>query len=698
MNDRNRGGMTISSLLMMGLIASVAIPIVCLVILGFAGSKAPTPFPLVVVLILVILAGGVIANYWVRRRIQDRLLSLVDVCRNFVGGDRSIRAVVSGDDEFAMLATSLNNLLDNQSFTPQASHIASTSSSTGDAAALQAQIEKLLQEVSAVGDGDLRVQAEVTPDTLGVLADSFNYMIEELAKVVGRVQNTAVQVTNASRRVLDRSAELAQASETQVARISQTTQAVEALANFVQNVAHNARLSAESAQDALKNAKTGQESVRQSIEGMILIRENVQETSKKIKRLGERSNEIGEIVRIIEDIADQTNLLALNAAIQSAMAGEHGRGFAVVADEIRLLAERSTESTKRIATLVKSIQGDTYEAVVAMEDSTQEVVKGSQLADEAGRALNSIYSAVERQARTIEAIAQAAHDQASVSEDVASAMSEISEITNRTNAGTQEAAMSVSYLSELSDQLRASVSTFRLPERVGEGAEAFPNMGGAMPALPTAPAPGESLYQPDMNLNNDWNQNFSSDFLSLPQPQAADAGSFQFAFNSQQDFISQSGLPQLPSGQQGYDSQPFGNFAQNFPSQPGFGDLGGFDMPSGFDSQPLGGVPESGYGNPNMPQFPGSNSMPPVAPPNFGLPQQNFGGPPPNFGAPQQGFGGPPPNFGAPQQGFGAPPPNFAPAPGNPAPARQRWPGQGAFNPEQVPFPGPGAGNGYKGQ
>jgi len=226
-------------------------------------------------------------------------------------------------------------------------------------------------------------------------------MIEELAKVVGRVQNTAVQVTNASRRVLDRSAELAQASETQVARISQTTEQVEALADFVQSVAHNARQNAESAQEALEHAKNGQDAVSQSIAGMVLIRENVQETSKKIKRLGERSNEIGEIVRIIEDIADQTNLLALNAAIQSAMAGEHGRGFAVVADEIRLLAERSTESTKRIATLVKSIQGDTYDAVVAMENSTQEVVKGSQLADEAGRALNAIYTAVERQARTI---------------------------------------------------------------------------------------------------------------------------------------------------------------------------------------------------------------------------------------------------------------------------------------------------------
>ncbi len=661
MNDRNRAGMTISALLMGGLIASVVIPIICLVVLGFVSSEATTPFLPVLFLSIVVMVGGFTANILIRRRIQDRLLSLVDVCRNFVGGDRSIRAVVNGDDEFAMLATSLNNLLDSQNFVSSASSSVSASG-MNDAAALQAQIEKLLQEVSAVGDGDLRVQAEVTPDTLGVLADSFNYMIEELAKVVGRVQNTAVQVTNASRRVLDRSAELAQASETQVARISQTTQAVEALANFVQNVAHNARLSAEFAQEALQNAKTGQDSVRQSIEGMMLIRENVQETSKKIKRLGERSNEIGEIVRIIEDIADQTNLLALNAAIQSAMAGEHGRGFAVVADEIRLLAERSTESTKRIATLVKSIQGDTYEAVVAMEDSTQEVVKGSQLADEAGQALNSIYTAVERQARTIEMIAQAANEQASVSEDVANAMAEISEITNRTNAGTQEAAMSVSYLSELSDQLRASVSTFRLPERANESAEVFPSMGG-MPSLPTGSEADEQFFQQDMGLNSDWNQNFSADFLSLPQPQESDvaSGGFQFAFNNQQDFSGPSGfsgMPQLPGGPQGFESQPFGNFAPGFPNQVGFGEMGAFDGQQGFDGQPFSTIPQSGYGQQNSPAFPGSNQMPVI------------------------------------------PPQNFPPMQGNQVPGRPRWqnPQQGpaSFGQEQMPFPG--SGNGHLGQ
>src|ERR1051326_5389284 len=499
MNDTDKGGMTISSLLLTSLIVSLAVPEIALLILGVLKGGTDPSFTYVVVgAALVVLVGVLGVNYFVRRSIQNRLLSLVDVCRNFAGGDRAVRSTYTGDDEFAMLAMSLNSLLDSQNFTSGGSS-GGTAPVGSEAADPHAQIEKLLQEVSAVGDGDLRVQAEVTPDTLGVLADSFNYMIEELAKVVGRVQSTAVQVTNATRRILDRSAELAQASETQVAQISQTTEAVEALAVFIQNVARNAQLSVEAAQDALRNAANGQQSVRQTIEGMMLIRENVQETSKKIKRLGERSNEIGEIVRIIEDIADQTNLLALNAAIQSAMAGEHGRGFAVVADEIRLLAERSTESTKRIATLVKSIQGDTYEAVVAMEDSTQEVVKGSQLADEAGHSLNSIYSAVERQAQMIESIARAANEQTTVSEAVAVAMGQISEITRQTNIGTQEAAGSVSYLAELSEQLRASVSTFRLPDRGNEMVGVFPevasvnelSVGNGNQFFPAALGPGD---------------------------------------------------------------------------------------------------------------------------------------------------------------------------------------------------------------
>jgi methyl-accepting chemotaxis protein len=685
MNDTDRGGMTVSSLLVIGLTISVAIPVIAIIVLGILirGVVDQTVVVYIVGLFaLVVLLGVLSVNYFVRRKIQDRLQALVDVCRRFTAGDRSVRAIVTGDDEFAMLSMSINMLLDSQGFASAGATV--PVSGSNDAAALQAQIEKLLQEVSAVGDGDLRVQAEVTPDTLGVLADSFNYMIEELAKVVGRVQTTAMQVTNATRRILDRSDELAQASATQVEQISHTTEAVEALAIFIQNVARNAQLSAEAAQEALRNANSGQQAVRQSIDGMLVIRENVQETSKKIKRLGERSNEIGEIVRIIEDIADQTNLLALNAAIQSAMAGEHGRGFAVVADEIRLLAERSTESTKRIATLVKSIQGDTFEAVVAMEDSTQEVVKGSQLADEAGRALNSIYTAVERQAQMIETIAHAANEQAQVSENAAVAMGQISEITRQTNTGTQEAAMSVSYLAELADQLRASVSTFRLPDRANEMVDVFPSMAG-VPALPGGNV--DQYYQQDMGMN-DWNQGFSSDFLSLPQPQgqgSGNSGSYQFAFSNQQDFGSQSGLTGTPryggqqsfdeqqySNQQAFDEQQFGsqvNFnnqqysnqqgfeGQQFGGQPNYGDRAGFENQQSFEGQQqFSSMSESAFRNSNQSAFPGSNQAP-------GIAQQNIGQ----------------------QQGQSMP-------------ANQRWrnpqQNQSSFSQDQVPFPN----NGHTGQ
>ena len=686
MNDTDRGGMTVSSLLVMGLTASVVIPVIAIIVLGIL-IKGVTDQTVVVYMVgvfaLIVLLGVLLVNYFVRRRVLDRVQGLVDVCRKYASGDHSVRAMVIGDDEFAMLSMSLNTLFDNQGF-GTGGGAAAPASNSSDAAALQAQIEKLLQEVSAVGDGDLRVQAEVTPDTLGVLADSFNYMIEELAKVVGRVQATAMQVTNATRRILDRSDELAQASSTQVEQISQTTEAVEALAIFIQNVARNAQLSAEAAQDALHNADAGQQAVRQSIDGMMVIRENVQETSKKIKRLGERSNEIGEIVRIIEDIADQTNLLALNAAIQSAMAGEHGRGFAVVADEIRLLAERSTESTKRIATLVKSIQGDTFEAVVAMEDSTQEVVKGSQLADEAGRALNSIYTAVERQAQMIETIAHAANEQAQVSENVAVAMGQISEITRQTNSGTQEAAMSVSYLAELADQLRASVSTFRLPDQANEMVDVFPSMTG-VPALPGGPS--DQYYQQDtgIGMQNEWNQGFSSDFLSLPQPQGTgNSGAHQFSFNNQQSFGSQPGFNSAPQyggqqfndvqqygNQQAFEGQNFGNQmsfngqqynnqqvydGQQFGAQSGYGDMVAFEQQGVGGGQQYYQPPESAFGNMNQSAFPGSNQVP-------GMGQQSFGS-----------------------------------QPGQSTPSNQRWrnpqQNQSSYGQDQMPFPN----NGHSGQ
>jgi methyl-accepting chemotaxis protein len=426
-------------------------------------------------------------------RLRRTLAQMAAACRAAATENASPRLAVVGNDEFATLATSINALLESRDVGMGAQ----------DAATLQNQIEKLLTEVSAVGEGDLRVQAEVTPDTLGVLADSFNYMIEELVKVIGRVQMTTQQVINATRRILENSHNLARSAEMQYAQTTQASEQVEELAAFILSAARNATLSASAAQDALNSSREGQSAVVQTIEGMQHIRDNVQETAKKIKRLGERSQEISDIVRIIEELAEQTNLLALNAAIQSAMAGENGRGFAVVADEIRLLAERSGEAAKRIVTLVKSIQTETQEAVVAMEESTTEVVSGSNLADDAGRALQAINFAVENQVRMIEDIAAAASDRSQTSEMVAAAMSRIAELTRQTNATMQETTTSVSYLADLADQLRASVAAFKLPPQQPQqlpppqrgGPQPFPGMQG-MPPMLGAPDPRASGFYP----------------------------------------------------------------------------------------------------------------------------------------------------------------------------------------------------------
>jgi twitching motility protein PilJ len=503
------------------------------------------------------------------------ITSLADVGRRVVAGDTSARALVQGDDDYAQLAMVVNALaMRGASAMAQKAAI-----DAPDAALLQAQIERLLAEVSAVGEGDLRVQAEVTPDTLGVLADSFNFMIEELAKVVGSVQTTANQVTAATRRLLDRSTDVTQASEAQARQISLASERVAQIADFVQLSATNALQAAEAAREALNSSREGQTAVVKTTDGMANIRENVQETAKKIKRLGERSQEVGEIVRLIEDIAEQTNLLALNATIQSAAAGENGRGFAVVADEIRILATRVADATKRVSAIVQAIQGDTQEAVVAMEESTQDVVAGSRLADDAGRSLQRIYGAVERQARMINDIARGANERRQVAETVAVAMNQIAEVTRQTNAITQDTMSAVSYLASLAEQLRASVATFRLPEHIAEaaGLQARPELPPQPPtALPQLGAPG---WGPSIQPSIQEYPALPAGPLSAsyaPAPNAFDIGAYDATWTEGQPDSAR--LPQQGYSQQGYSQQ---GYEQNGYEDPFFpsGPTGGFPFP-----------------------------------------------------------------------------------------------------------------------
>ncbi|GAB4345930.1 MAG: hypothetical protein Kow006_03720 [Gammaproteobacteria bacterium] len=328
----------------------------------------------------------------------------------------------------------------------------------------QAAILTLLDEMSTLADGDLTAKATVTEEITGAIADSVNYAIDELRKLVATINTTSDQVSRAARQTRATAINLAEASDHQAQQITSATQSISRMAESIEEVSKAAEESARVAKRSLDIAHKGSETVQRTILGMDNIREQIQETSKRIKRLGESSQEIGAIVGLINDIADQTNILSLNAAIQAAMAGEAGRGFAVVADEVQRLAERSTDATKQIEALIKTIQTDTNEAVHSMEQSTAGVVAGAKLAEDAGVALTEIETVSGRLFQLVTGISDAAKQQTQSATEVANTMNVIQDITQQVSAGTSETAESIGHLTELANELHESVAGFKLPE------------------------------------------------------------------------------------------------------------------------------------------------------------------------------------------------------------------------------------------
>jgi len=327
----------------------------------------------------------------------------------------------------------------------------------------QQAILRLLDELGSLADGDLTVEATVTEDITGAIADSINYAIEKLRELVATINETAIMVDSAAKQTENTAVHMARAADTQRIEITAATESIVSMAGSIEEVSGNAERSSDVARHSVEVAHKGGEAVRRTIDGMNTIRETIQDTSKRIKRLGESSQEIGNIIELINDIAEQTNILALNASIQASMAGEAGRGFAVVADEVQRLAERSTNATKQIEVLVRTIQSDTNEAVVSMERSTTDVVGGALLAENAGAALDEIEQVSNQIANLVQNISGSARQQAGSAADVTRRTTKLKEISDQTGKATTATAASISKLSELASQLRQTVAGFTLP-------------------------------------------------------------------------------------------------------------------------------------------------------------------------------------------------------------------------------------------
>ena len=333
----------------------------------------------------------------------------------------------------------------------------------------QQAILRLLDELSSLADGDLTVQATVTEDITGAIADSINYAVDALRGLVTTINSSAISLDGAARQTQALAQHLAKASGAQSKQIAAATETAGHVASATEEVSGNAERAADVARHSVDVAHKGGEAVRRTIDGMNAIRETIQDTSKRIKRLGESSQEIGNIVELINDIAEQTNILALNASIQASMAGEAGRGFAVVADEVQRLAERAATATKQIEVLVRTIQTDTNEAVVSMERSTTDVVGGALLAENAGAALEEIEQVSNQIASLVQNISASSRQQSGAVQNIARNMQVLKEISAQTADSTSATSVAIAKLAELSAGLRKSAAGFRLPGALAPG-------------------------------------------------------------------------------------------------------------------------------------------------------------------------------------------------------------------------------------
>ncbi len=438
--------------------------------------------------------SAIILRRFVLSQIHNPLKQMINYIKQIGQGNMEHTLSLTVQNEIATLGDKLQDMTE---------QLRGTVQTEADINKMQGQIMNMLSTVSAAADGNLTVEAEVTADALGSLADAFNMMVASLASLVQQVRDSASDTSLATNEILGSSDQMQKGAEEQQNHINNITSAVDEIAVSMQQVANNAEAAARASQKATEAAQKGEKSVEETIRGMHRIRNTVQVTSKKIKSLGDRSIEINEIITTIDDIARQTTILALNAAIGAARAGEHGRGFGVVAEEVRKLAERSSKATKDIADLIKGIQAETNEAVRTMEEGTREVEEGTRLADAAGSSLKEIDKGVDQVANLIQEISLAAKQQARGTDGVVQSMETISDLTNLYGEGVRKTSTTIQQLAMLSDRLTEAIGNFKIAASAAKVEAPKPKPLSTPPPSPQAqlqqqvkPAPTSPIPQP----------------------------------------------------------------------------------------------------------------------------------------------------------------------------------------------------------
>ncbi len=445
-------------------------------------ERSTTNYYRVIIAVLVFALAAIVCSLllslYISRIITVPILALEAGAERVTAGDTDVAVEVETTDEIGKLSKSFNQMVDHIRMSEQLLKRekesvekkieAAVAASEDETQYLNGCVSELLAEMEHFADGDLTVA--VTPrkdDAIGTLFEGFNRAVTHIRSIIQNVAEAVSATASASSQISSSTEEMAAGAHEQTQQASEVASAVEVMTKEIQETTRNAGMAAETARQAGETAKEGGRVVLETISGMGRIAAVVKESADTVVALGRSSDQIGEIIQVIDDIADQTNLLALNAAIEAARAGEQGRGFAVVADEVRKLAERTTKATKEIAGMIKQIQKDTHIAVSSMSQGTKEVESGRAMADRAGTSLKEIINGADRVVEMATKVAETSQEQAGASEQIARNIEAISSVTQESASGTQQIARAAEDLNRLTQNLEELLQKFTLASAAG---------------------------------------------------------------------------------------------------------------------------------------------------------------------------------------------------------------------------------------